>query len=48
MAHVANKGADCVENNTAPQPIFKERDFFHILKNTAGREHILTELVTAF
>lgn len=32
MAHVANKGADCVQNSTAPQPIFKEQDCFHILK----------------
>lgn len=35
LAHVANKGADCVQNNTAPQPIFKENEFFHFFK-TAG------------
>lgn len=47
MAHVANKGADCVQNNTAPEPIFKQ-DCFHILKILLGKRTFLPNVKLLF
>lgn len=48
MAHVVNKGADCVQNSTAPQPIFKEQDCFDILKILQGKRTFLPNLKLLF
>lgn len=48
MAHVANKGADCVQNNSAPQPVFKEQNCFHILKIRQGKRPFLSKTIKKF